>query len=270
MREEVAKGNIWFGKNGNGVPRVKKFLNHGSAGLTPETLWLADEVGTNDQAKKALIRLQLDDEVFDTPKPESLVRRILQIGSNRGDLVLDSFLGSGTTAAVAQKMGRPWIAVEMGQHATTQCAPRLRAVISGEQSGVSEVEQWKGGGGFRYCTLGISLFDEHGGISDEVRFTDLAQHIFFTETGQPAPTRVKPTTSPFLGTSNGVAYYLLFNGILGDRRPDGGNILTSRVLADLPPHDGPRVIFGEGCRLGAARLKSESVTFKQIPYQIKT
>lgn len=154
MREEIAANNIWFGKDGNGVPRTKKFLSEITSGLTPETLWLAEEVGTNDFAKKHLIELFRDTSLFDTPKPESLISRVLHIATNPGDLVLDSFLGSGTTAAVAHKMGRRYIGIEMGEHAKTHCLPRLEKVIAGEQGGISEAVGWKGGGGFRFHTLG--------------------------------------------------------------------------------------------------------------------
>ena len=105
----------------------------------------------------------------------------------------------------------------------------------------------------------------------EVRFADLAAHVFFTETGEPIPKRPSgKQLSPLIGVCNGVAVYLLFNGVLGDKRPDGGNVLTGRILEELHAHDGPKVVYGEGCRLGAARLKREGITFKQVPYEIKT
>jgi hypothetical protein len=125
------------------------------------------------------------------------------------------------------------------------------------------------GGSFRYCTLAEELFDSNGQVSEKVKFPALAQHVYFTETGEPLTAAANGKRSAFIGACNGTAYYLLFNGILGDRRPDGGNILTSAVLRELPPHDGPRVVFGEGCRLGSDRLKRERITFKQIPYEIK-
>lgn len=148
MREEIAKNNIWFGKDGNGAPRIKKFLSEVKMGLTPETLWLADEVGTNDFAKKALIQMFPEAAVFETPKPESLIQRVIHIASNPGDMVCDSFLGSGTTAAVAHKMGRRWIGVEMGDHAVTHCLPRLRAVVEGEQAGFPRWSTGKAVAGF--------------------------------------------------------------------------------------------------------------------------
>ena len=150
MKREIKANNIWFGRHGDGVPRVKKFLTNLRAGLTPETLWLAEDVGTNDFAKKQLLRLLPDHEVFDTPKPESLVNRILQIATSPGDLVLDAYLGSGTTAAVAHKLGRRYIGIESGVHVVTHCAKRLSLVVDGEQSGISPLAEWKGGGGFSF------------------------------------------------------------------------------------------------------------------------
>ncbi|HOX38814.1 MAG TPA: hypothetical protein PL033_12560 [Candidatus Brocadiia bacterium] len=124
------------------------------------------------------------------------------------------------------------------------------------------------GGGFRYCKLSNPLFDESGAISGEVRFADLAAHVFFTETGMPIP-KLPSGKTPFIGVAKGTAYYLLFNGVLGDKRPDGGNVLTAAILDKLPSHDGPRVVYGEGCRLGSERLKREGVVFRQIPYEVK-
>lgn len=146
MTEEIEKGNIWFGRDGNGVPRVKKFLHQVTRGFTPHTLWKADEVGTNDAAKKHLLDLFPDEKVFDTPKPESLIHRILTIATSPGDLVLDAYLGSGTTAAVAHKTGRRYVGIECGDHAITHCAGRLRKVVAGEQGGISRTVKWEGGG----------------------------------------------------------------------------------------------------------------------------
>jgi adenine-specific DNA-methyltransferase len=150
MKREIAENNIWFGRDGNGVPRIKRFLSQVRAGLTPETLWTAEDVGTNDHAKKQLIRLLPDAEVFDTPKPEGLIHRVLEIATSPGDLVLDAYLGSGTTAAVAHKCGRRYIGIEEGDHAVTHSAKRLALVVEGDQSGISELVGWQGGGGFDF------------------------------------------------------------------------------------------------------------------------
>lgn len=150
MQAETRAGNIWFGKSGNGVPRVKRFLQQAKAGLTPETIWRADEVGTNDDAKKHLLEMFPDQPIFDTPKPELLLARILHIATDPGELVLDPYLGSGTTAAVAHKMRRKFIGIEQGDHAVTYCARRLRNVVGGEQGGVSPQAGWFGGGSFGF------------------------------------------------------------------------------------------------------------------------
>jgi adenine-specific DNA-methyltransferase len=130
MDAEMAAGNIWFGSTGEGVPRMKLFLSEHNPGLNPESLWLAAEVGTTDEAKKQLIQMFPEEPVFDTPKPERLISRILQIATNEGDLVLDPFLGSGTTSAVATMLSRRHIGIEQGDHARTLCAPRLRDAVN--------------------------------------------------------------------------------------------------------------------------------------------
>lgn len=263
--ELVADDLIYFGKDGNAVPSRKQFLN-AIDGIVPWTWWPHEEAGHNDEAKREIQVLFGADNAFDTPKPERLLQRIISIATNPGDLVLDSFLGSGTTAAVAHKMNRRYIGIEMGDHAITHCVPRLQKVIEGEQGGISAAVEWKGGGGFRFYKLGAPVFDETGHLSESVRFAPLAAHLWFALTGIPYKGRA---TSPFLGSHEGVGYYLLYNGILGDKRPNGGNVLTGKILANLPPHDGEKIIFGEGCRLSAERLEAERITFRQIPYEIK-
>ena len=199
-------------------------------------------------------------------KPEALVERILSLATNEGDLVLDSFLGSGTTCAVAQKMGRRYIGIEMGEHAITHCVPRMKAVIDGEQGGISKAVHWKGGGGYTFYDLGETIFDEDGSINKEVDFRTLASHIWFTETKTSLTDYEK---SPLLGIHNGVAYYLLFNGILGDKKPDGGNVLTQKVFDTLPQYNGKKVIYGEATRMNTEKLKANNIVFKQTPYDVK-
>lgn len=154
----------------------------------------------------------------------------------------------------------------MGTHAATHCVPRLKKVIAGEQGGISQAVAWQGGGGFRFYRLGAPVFDKAGHIAPGITFAHLAAHLWFAETGAALD---GPAVSAFLGVYDGTGYYLLYNGILGDKRPNGGNVLTAAVLAGLPPHDGPRVVFGEACRLGADRLRRDGVAFRHIPYEIK-
>ena len=262
----VEDNRIYFGSNGDSVPQQKRFLTEVKDGKVPLTLWTHDEVGHNQVAKQEIISL-FENAIFDTPKPEKLIERILILASNEGDLVLDSFLGSGTTAAVAHKMNRKYIGVEIGEHAKTHCQNRLKQVVDGEQGGISESVNWQGGGGFKFYELGEAVFNEYGSLNHEIKFPTLAAHIWFLETK--TPIQIKKS-SPLLGVHDGTAYYLLYNGILGDRRPQGGNVLTSKVLNELPDiseHE-KVVIYGESSRLGEARLKQHNITFKQIPYDV--
>jgi adenine-specific DNA-methyltransferase len=156
--EMVTDNRIWFGANGDNAPRVKKFLSEVQSGLVPSTIWMYTEVGTTGTAKAELTRLFPGEVPFSTPKPEQLIERVIQIATNPGDLVLDSFAGSGTTGAAAHKMGRRWIMIELGEHAHTHILPRLRKVIDGaDHGGISQSVGWKGGGGFRYYRLAPSL-----------------------------------------------------------------------------------------------------------------
>lgn len=150
---------LWFGKNGNNVPALKTFLSEVQAGTVPKTIWLRNEVGDNQDAKKENRALKLD-TTFETPKPEKLIERILTLTTKEGEFVLDSFLGSGTTAAVAQKMKRRWIGIEMGEHAYTHCKTRLDKVIAGEdQGGITKSVGWTGGGGYKFFELAPSLIN---------------------------------------------------------------------------------------------------------------
>ncbi len=265
FKEMVADNRIWFGKDGNGVPRIKRFLSEVQNGMVSMTIWKYQEVGHNQEAKKEVKTFNSDD-VFTTPKPERLIQRILILSTKIGDLVLDSFLGSGTTCAVAQKMGRRYIGIEMGEHAITHCVPRMKAVIDGEQGGISKAINWNGGGGYTFYNLGETIFDENGNINKQVDFKTLASHVWFTETKTPLANYEK---SPLLGIHNGVAYYLLFNGILGDKKPDGGNVLTQKVLDSLPVYEGKKIIYGEATRMNSEKLKTNNIVFKQTPYDVK-
>ena len=136
------------------TPRIKKFLSSAKVGLTPETLWTGDEIGTTDSAKKHLLSLFSNgDKVFDTPKPEELIKQILEIATNEGDYVLDCYLGSGTTVAAAHKLNRNYIGIEIGDQMTDLVVSRLNQVINGEEGGISKAINWKGGGDFAFYTF---------------------------------------------------------------------------------------------------------------------
>jgi adenine-specific DNA-methyltransferase len=268
-QRHLREGLLWWGRDGNySLPKLKKFFSDAPSGLVPRTLWFAQDVDQTRTAKTEIKSLFPQDP-FTTPKPERLLQRIVHLSTDPNDLVMDSFLGSGTTAAVAHKMGRRWIGIEMGEHARTHCLPRLQKVIDGEQGGISQAVGWQGGGGFRFLRLGAPIFDADGHINPAVRFATLASFIWMQETGSAAS---GPWTSPLLGVHEGRAIYLLFNGILRDLRPESGNVLTGDVLAAIErvlPHAGPKTVYGEACRLGAARLAAAGITFKQLPYDVQ-
>ncbi|KAB1175326.1 site-specific DNA-methyltransferase [Photobacterium damselae] len=266
FKKLLSEDRIYFGKNGDSQPNVIRYLSEVD-GVTPWTWWPSSEVGHTDESKKEIHTIFGKKDAFDTPKPERLLERILHIATNEGDLVLDSFLGSGTTAAVALKMGRKFIGVEIGEHAQTHCQSRLKKVVDGQSVGISANNNWQGGGGFRFYKLGEAVFDEYGCLNTDIKFPTLASHIWYLETKTPLGNKAD---TPLLGVYNDTAYYLLYNGILGDRRPVGGNVLTSKILNNLPDIDKHDriVIYGESSRLGDVRLKQANITFKQIPYDV--
>ena len=272
-------GRIYWGAKGNNMPRLKRFISDVKDGVTPQTLWLHSEVGHTQEAKQellAVLNFQTSAEVFITPKPTRLIQRVLQIASSPGDLILDSFAGSGTTGHAVLKLNksapdsksRRFIMVEIESKIAREItAERVKRVAQGYTN--AKGEKIAGlGGSFRFCELGEPLFDEHGQIKPSVRFVDLARHVYFTETGEPLP-RERVLKSPLIGECRGVGIYLLFNGILGDRSANGGNILTRGVLAQLPRFDGQKVIYCAGCLLGKDRLQAERITIRQTPYEIK-
>ena len=211
---------------------------------------------------------------FPFPKPVDLIKYLIGMHSDPHGLILDSFAGSGTTGHAVLKQNaedggnRRFILVEMDDHiARNVTTKRVCRVAAGYTNAKGEHVDGLGSG-FRYCELGEPLFDEHGKIRDSVRFADLARHVYFTETGEPLP-RERVSKSALLGECRGMGIYLLYNGILGDKSANGGNVLTRAVLAQLPAFDGPKVIYCAGCLLGRDRLRAENIIVRQTPYEIK-
>jgi len=160
LRELDEDGRVWWGPNGSARPSIKRYLSE-VGDLVPRTLWSKGDVGSNRTSKNEMRSLFPGTSSFATPKPEKLLERIITISTSPGDLVMDSFAGSGTTGAVAHKMGRRWIMVELGEHCHTLVIPRLKKVIDGDDTGgVTEATNWQGGGGFRYFTLAPSLLEK--------------------------------------------------------------------------------------------------------------
>ena len=261
-------GPIEFYINSNAAIRYRRVVE------TPSNiLSVLRGFGTTERMRGELRRMGIK---FDYPKPVDLISYLLKIGAeDKNSLILDSFTGSGTTGHAVLNLNkqdggnRRFILVEMERHiARNVTAERVRRVAEGYTNAKGEPVAGLGGG-FRYCELGEPLFDEHGQIRDTVSFTDLARHVYFSETGEPLP-RESVANTPLIGVHHGMGIYLLYNGILRDHSKDGGNVLTRAVLAQLPPFDGPKIIYCAGCLIGNDRLQAERILhIRQTPYEIK-
>ena len=266
---------IWWGEDGNNMPRLKRFLSDVKDGVVPQTMWFHKEVGHTQEAKKELLELvefASSDDVFITPKPTRLIQRILQIATDRDSIVLDSFAGSGTTGHAVLKQNaedggsRRFIQVEMlAGVATKITASRAARAIAGYSN--AKGEQVAGlGSGFQFCRLSAEpLFDPDGQVRHDVTFAQLAEFVWFAETGSGYSGK---GDSPLLGVHEGRAVYLLYNGILKDCSVAGGNVLTGPVFDVLPRFAGPKVIYAAANRMGT-RAAREGVTFKQTPYALE-
>ena len=211
---------IWFGKDGNNVPRIKRFLSE-VGGVIAQTLWTYQEVGHNQDAKKEIKALFEGQALFGTPKPEKLLQRILTLGSNKNDLVLDFFMGSATTQAVAMKMGRRFIGIEQMEYINTVSVPRLQKVIEGEQGGISKDTNWQGGGSFVYA----ELMEKNQGYLKDIQRSGSIQEMMevYNRMKENADIDFRLDLEKFEGELNN------FNS-LGDRRKELIRILDKNQL----------------------------------------
>ncbi len=263
---------VHFGKDETTIPNRKSYLFEIDCEPQQSVFYKDGRAATLE------VEGLLGTGAFAFPKDSEILAELVGLVVGKDDIVLDSFAGTGTTGHAVLRLNKlhslhtRFILVEMDESVcTTKTQQRLSSAVSGytirKKSGKSlDIDGL--GGGFRYCKLGEPLFDEAGHIRDSVKFPELAGHVFFTETGSPIPAPASGKT-PLLGTHESKAVYLLFNGVLGDKRPSGGNVLTNDVLRNLPAHDGLKIIYGEGCRLSIDRLRREGIIFKQVPYEIK-
>jgi site-specific DNA-methyltransferase (adenine-specific)/adenine-specific DNA-methyltransferase len=284
VNHEIENGSIFvfskdFRVNISRFDQAEKFK-------APQSLLAPDDgVGTNEDATEELRDIFSDHDKlpFDFPKPTSLLSYLISSATGPGDLILDSFAGSGTTAHAILNLNRSYQTSETGPNNATPrrfilveleseiarevTAKRVRRVVEGYTNAKGEKVPGLGGG-FRFCELGEPLFDESGHIRETVKFGELARHVYFCETREPLP-RERVANTPLLGVCRGLAVYLLFNGILGDKSSNGGNVLTRKTLAKLPPFKGPKVIYCAGCLIGSERLAEEGITVRQTPYEIR-
>ncbi|MEI8339480.1 MAG: site-specific DNA-methyltransferase [bacterium] len=257
FQEMVADNRIWFGKDGNNVPSIKRFLSEVQQGLVSKTIWYRTEVGDNQEAKQEIkVLFDESDMPFNTPKPVRLIKRILQLATDKDSLVLDSFAGSGTTGHAVLDLNkedngkRNFIMVEMeNEVAGDVTSLRIKKAI----------KKYNYDDGFEYCEIEKALFNAKGQINEECSYNELASYIYFTETQTNIDKQV--IKDPFIGESKDSAYYLIYKG-------KNKNDLTRSFVSKLKL-DKPAVIYADRCLVDEDELKDKGITFKQIPYEIK-
>ncbi len=259
--EELVKDNrIWFGENGMNVPRIKKFLSEVKQGVIPKTIWLYDEVGSNDDAKREIKRL-FDKVTFDTPKPPSLIERILQISTNKNSIILDSFAGSGTTAHAVLNLNkkdggnRKFICIEMEDYAETITAERVKRVIKGY--GTAEATK----GNFDFFKLGQPMFLDDGNLNELVGIEKIRQYVYYTETKTPLTETKHKDNKHFLGKNNDTAYYFHYE-------QDEVTTLDHAFLATMKTKAEQYVIYADNCLLTKDFMTKHHIIFKKIPRDI--
>lgn len=261
--ELVEDKRIWFGHGGTNVPRIKKFLNEVKEGVVPRTLWLFSEVGSNDDAKRELRKI-LPEKTFDSPKPVSLIKRILRIATDEDSIILDSFAGSGTTGQAVLELNkedggnRKFLLVELEKEiAEKVTAQRLKKVIGGYEGAAfpKGTDQ-----GFEYLDLNGELFNKDGYINEKAAYVDLASYIYYTETKN--YTELSTIKSPFVGKLGNTNYYLVFNELRE-------NVLNEKLFSELKAVTGSKVVFADKTLIDEEDLQKHNITFKQIPYELK-
>ena len=270
LQELIEDGRIYFGKTGNNVPRLKLFLSEMEQGITPHTLWHADEVGTNDHAKKEILSIFNGEAVFDTPKPVSLIIRLLQIASKKKDfIVLDSFAGSGTTAHAVLKLNkldggsRKFILCEMGDYAENITAERVRRVMDGYGSNNDKIEGT--GGSFDFYELGETIFDPvSGNLNDNADTEQIKRYVWFSETNTPYKAPLKDSHPYLLGTFQRNNYYFYY--IKGEETCLDWNFLNTFTKKDKAEM---YIIYADRCVLTEAEMMKLNIRFKKIPRDIK-
>ena len=256
LKEADLEGKIWFGKNGTAVPRLKKYLLEMRQGVIPKTIWLYDEVGSNDDAKRAIKEL-FNDNPFDSPKPPSLIKQIISLSCNSQDIILDSFAGSGTTAQAVLDLNnndsgnRKFIMVEMEDIVVKNItAERVKRVI----------KKYDYKDGFEYCELDKPLFNENGQIEETCDFKQFATYIYFTET----QTNIDPKRieANFIGENGNSEFYLIYKGKYK-------NDLNKSFIKNLRKNDLRKVIYADRCLIDEETMSKYNIVFKQIPYEVK-
>jgi len=260
FKKLVEENRVWFGEKGDNVPRLKRFLTDVKEGLTPTTIWFQQDVGHNQEARQEAKQF-VSENAFATPKPERLLQRIVYLSTNENDFVLDSFLGSATTSAVAHKMKRKWIGIELGEHASTHCLPRMQQVVSGkDKGGITEAVNWKGGGGFKFYTLAPSLIqkDKYG---NDIINTAYNANMLAAAMAKQEGFRYSPHESTYWKQGNSTEKDYIFTTT---------QFITVEMLDRLAEEMQPNESLLVCCKGFAAACKARhsNITIKKIPQML--
>ncbi len=252
----LIENKFYFGKDGRGKPQLKRYLSEVKQGVVPQTILKYEDVGHNQTGKNELNQL-VDMNIFDSPKPVSLIKHILQIATGKEDIVLDSFAGSGTTGHAVLDLNmedggnRKFILVEMEDKVAKDItAKRVKLAI----------EKYKYQDGFEYCELDKPLFDEQGQIEDSCGFSQFATYIYFTETQTNLD--LAKVNGNFIGEYGEKEYYLIY-------KEKGKNVLNRSFLKKLKKDVNTKVVYADQCELDAVEMEKLGIVFKQIPYEVK-
>jgi adenine-specific DNA-methyltransferase len=272
FKELIADNRIWFGENKSNVPALKKYLDEVKEGVVPLTLWTYEEVGHTQDAKKEL-KATFGDDLFATPKPTSLIKRILELSTNKDSLVLDSFAGSGTTAQAVLELNkedggnRKFILVEMEDYADKITAERVRRVIKGVPGAKNESLKKGLGGSFSYFTLGDAI-DEVGILSGKSlpSYEQMARYLYYTATGEEFDEKQVSENKNFIGKSKDYEVYLYYKPDIEYLKSTAFNL--DKVEA-LPAFSGKRrLVFAPAKYLDQEHLDKFHIDFAQLPFEI--
>ena len=263
MKRAIEEGRIWLGTDGNNTPRKKTYLYEKERGLTPETIWFANDVSTNEMAKNELKQIFPETIPFTTPKPHELIEQIIKITSEPDSIILDSFAGSGTTAHAVLNMNkadgghRKFILVELMDYADSITAERVKRVIHGYGEGKNAVEGT--GGNFNFYDLGEPLL--HGDVLNEnVGVEKIREYVYFTDT-KASLSESHPDEPYFMGVHIGSAYYFYYE-------KQAVTTLNREFLHTVKTKADAYVIYADLCTLSEAELEKYHITFKKIPRDI--
>jgi len=264
---------IFFGKDGKGAPQLKRYLNEVQQGVVPTTWWTFEEVGHNDAANKELTEILGGKKLFDTPKPSTLIKHVLQLSTDKDSIVLDSFAGSGTTAHAVLDLNkedggdRKFILVEMEDYADKITAERVRRVIKGVKGAKDEKLKNGLGGSFSYFDLGKAI-DTNDMLSGKSlpSFKELARYVFYTATGEEFKEKVINEESGYIGETKEYELYLIYKPDLDYLK---SNALTLDRARSLGNYKGKkRIVFGPTKYLNQEMLDEYHILFAQLPFEI--